>query len=476
MPAALEKNLNYMKWVVLSLVITFPALAIVVHSAANACLFLLLACALVAAGFGMKPLDISLSTFLRRYWPLHLAMAAWLISVLLNQASLGSFTVKHYDRALRIAVFAPVMWILLLLPFRYLKSLQWTAMAGLTGATVKAYIATSGGADRPTNIGFLSTIAYSDIALLLGILVFLSLGWEERRRPSMVMLKSAALVAGIYTTALTATRGSWLAILAAIALIFLNSDSVSLRRKLVIAFSGLLLVGAIFSTSNGPHRLNEAVAEVSNYQKGTDMDTSVGMRLQMWHGAWLLFQERPLFGIGKDNYGLGMERLAKAGIVSEAAAHYAHSHNELLFNLTIGGVVGCLATLAIYLAPAFYFFRDRRHPDRQIRTSALMGIMVCVCYFLFGLTDLMFFWTGIGSFYTLCTALLLASIVRRKHENASEAPQGRGQALPHADHAASSQAPLTQRICQEPLPGWTAVEPSPAQRGWHRPIRCALPS
>lgn len=429
-----------MKWVVLSLVLAFPALAIMVHSAANACLFLLLACAMAAAGFGMKPIDISLSAFLRRYWPLHLAMAAWLISVLLNQASLGSFTIKHYDRALRVAVFAPVMWILLLLPFRYLKSLQWTAMAGLTGATVKAYIATSGGAERPTDIGFLSTIAYSDIALLLGILVFLSLGWEQRRRTLMVVLKSAALLAGIYTTALTATRGSWLAILAAIAIIFFNSDSVSLRRKLVIAVSGLLLVGAIFSASNGPHRLNEAIVEVSNYQKGIDMDTSVGMRLQMWHGAWLLFQERPLFGIGKDNYGLGMERLAQAGIVSEAAAHYAHSHNELLFNLTIGGVAGFLATLAIYLAPAYYFFRDRRHPDRQIRTSALMGLMVCVCYFLFGLTDLMFFWTGVGSFYTLCTALLLASILRRKHENALEAPQERRQELPRAGHAASRSA------------------------------------
>lgn len=433
-----RKNLSYMQWAVFSLVAAFPALAILVHGAANACLFLLLACAIAAAASGIKPLDLPFSAFFRRYWPLHLAMAAWLASVFLSQASLGSFAIKHYDRALRVAVFAPLMWVMLLLPLRYLKSLQWTAMAGLAGAVIKAYMATDGGNARPSDIGFLSTIAYSDIALLLGVLVFLSLGWEQRPRPWMVALKIAALFLGIYTTSLTATRGSWLAIPAVLAIVFFNSGTVSLKRKLLIACGGIVLAGTIFASGNGAQRAMEAVQDVRHFQQGVGMDTSVGMRLQMWHGAWLLFQEHPLLGIGRENYKPGMDRLAEAGVVSTAAAHYAHAHNELLFNLTIGGVVGLLATLAIYCAPACYFFRERRHPDRQIRTSALMGMVVCACYFIFGLTDLMFFWTGIGSFYTLCVALLLASILRRKRELASAAGT--------ADEAASPRsAPLADK-------------------------------
>jgi O-antigen ligase len=142
----------------------------------------------------------------------------------------------------------------------------------------------------------------------------------------------------------------------------------------------------------------------------------IGMRLQMWHAAWILFKERPVLGIGRESYPAGVKRLAAQGIISPAAAHFAHSHNELLFNLAIGGIVGMLAILGLYFVPAYYSSRAVHHPDQQVRTTAAMGITLSVCFLIFGMTDLMFFWTAIGSFYTMCTALFFACLVRRREE------------------------------------------------------------
>ena len=430
----LEKDLNYLKWAVALLVAAFPALSLVLHNAANACLYLLLICSLVAGICRFKPMGIAFPQLLKTYWPLHLAMAAWCIAVLLNQFSTGDFAGKHYDRALRLALFAPLPWIMLLLPFRFLKTVEWTAVAGVFAAAIKAYLLTSGGSERPTNIGFLSAIAYSDIALLLGTIAALSLWWDERRTMPSTILKVTAFFAGIYTTMLTGVRGSWLAIPLVLIIMFFFETKIGLRRKLLIAATCAALVGVAFSMSTvAQQRVRDAVSDVRQYQSGANPDTSIGMRLQMWHAAWLLFQEHPVFGAGRENYSPGVQRLAAQGVISPAAAHFAHSHNELLFNLAIGGIFGLLAILGIYCIPAYYFYREMRHRDPRVHTAAAMGISVCLCYFVFGLTDLMFFWTAIGAFYTMSIALFLACIIRCKEEIRAVAARP-GPAQPSSRH------------------------------------------
>src|SRR5450830_164610 len=100
------------KWPVTVLLLLFPIVALVFHNAGNAILLLLLVLSLATLVLRLRPGDIPFVFLLKSYWPLHLAMIASCLAVLLNQAWNGSFAFKFYDRGLRLAIFPLIFWVL----------------------------------------------------------------------------------------------------------------------------------------------------------------------------------------------------------------------------------------------------------------------------------------------------------------------------------------------------------------------------
>jgi O-antigen ligase len=360
-------------------------------------------------------MGIGFSQLLKEYWPLHLAMASLFIAVILNQLSLGIFDVPQYDRAIRLALFAPVFWIILAAPLRYLKSVQWAFIVGIVAAAIKIYLFTDGGVSRPSNVGFLLIIAFSDIALLLGCMTLLSIGWDSRRDKAIILLKVLVFCISLYITVLGQSRGTWIAIPFFVAFGINFLGGLRVRHKLIVAVTAFVVMTAMFTFNNTVQtRIEEAKSDVTLYIQGKNMDTSLGIRLQLWRASWEMFKERPIFGIGRENFNTGLEDFSSKGLITPVAASFAHSHNELLFNMTILGIIGLLANISIYCVPAYYFGREIRHPDRCVRTAAGMGVLLALGFFIFGLTDLMFFWTVLGGFYCMSVATFLAIIIKRK--------------------------------------------------------------
>jgi O-antigen ligase len=396
-------------------IVLFPALSIVLHDAGNACLYVLLICSIVALICRCKPMGIGFGQSLKEYWPLHLAMASLFIAVILNQLSLGTFEARQYDRAIRLAVFAPVFWIILAAPLRYLKSVQWAFIVGIIAAVIKIYVATDGGTSRPSNIGFLLIIAFSDIALLLGCMTLLSIGWNNRSEKAVILLKFLIFCVSLYITILGQSRGTWIAIPFFVVFGIQFLGGIRIRHKLMVAVLALAVMTTMLTFSSTIQtRIAEAKSDVTLYLQGGNADTSLGIRLQLWRASWELFKERPIFGIGRENFGPGLANFSSKNMISPVAASFAHSHNELLFNMTILGIIGLLANLSVYCVPAYYFGREIRHPDSSVRTAAGMGVLLSLGFFIFGLTDLMFFWTVLGGFYCMSVATFLAIIIKRK--------------------------------------------------------------
>ena len=362
-------------------------------------------------------MEINFSHLLKQYWPLHLAMASLFVAVFINQLVTREFQISQYDRALRLAVFAPVFWVVLSIPLRYLKNSQWAFVIGVFAAAIKAYVVSSGGIERFGNIGFLSTIAFSNIALLLGTMALISFGWNAKNQKMIFSIKVLACCAGLYATYLAQTRGSWLAIPFFLIIAFMFFKNIHIRQKLIIAGLSLtLLAGVLAFSQTVQSRLADARSDVVLYVDGKNADTSVGTRLQLWNAAILLFKEHPIVGVGRENYSNGIDDLVARKIVTPAAAEFAHSHNEILFNMAILGIFGLLASVAIYCVPFYYFVREVHHQDEDIRTAAALGLLLSVGFFIYGLTDLMFFWTVLGGFYTMSVATFLACIIKRKKE------------------------------------------------------------
>jgi O-antigen ligase len=407
--------LRYLQWIIVAICTVFPIVIFVVPKGANTSFFLLLVMSLFGIAYRCKPIGKNLGETLREYWPIHLAMAGLVCAIFANQLALGHFELKAYDVPARLACFALLFWIMLLMPGKGMKHIQWGFTIGAVICAAALYVYTEGGRDRPVLLFAVQTIPFGNIGLLMGTLALLSIGWNKPREITSITLKLAAGGFAVYGSYLSQTRGAWLALPVFIAIVFAMLRNFRLWHKFAFFFAATVLLCSSYMLSSAiQKRIGEGASDLSRYLEKNDPNTSLGIRLQLWRGSWLLLKESPAFGIGPEQFPRSLKQLAARHEITTEAAAQPHSHNELLFYMTTLGLPGLLAILSLYFVPAFYFFREMNHPDRETRTVAGMGLALTLGFFIFGLTDVMFFWTVSLTFYVVVLAVLFAHLVKRK--------------------------------------------------------------
>lgn len=240
--------------------------------------------------------------------------------------------------------------------------------------------------------GFNNPIQFGNLAMLFGILCLGGLAWaislKEHRR-KYVLLLGVAAVAGVVTSALSGTRGGWVGLPIILLLVFFAYRRVfSVKSQLLVLL--ILLGGGVYLFSNQQigvkQRIQEAVQQVALYQDG-QVGTSVGLRFEMWRGAYKLVQKKPIFGWGKEGYEQGMQELAERKEIDSRAATFGHSHNDFIDRLAKHGIVGALALILLYLLPLRAFASARQYRDLPIKSVALTGTLLTLCYIDFGMTQ-----------------------------------------------------------------------------------------
>jgi O-antigen ligase len=178
-----------------------------------------------------------------------------------------------------------------------------------------------------------------------------------------------------------------MAIISSVAIFILlsykSSISKAIKPFLLLVAAVLLLyfsVPKINARINlGWHEYTAPLSEVSN--------TSVGLRRQFWQASMIMIKDHPLIGIGRLQFAKEKSKLIDQGVLTSDADGYAHPHNEMLYAQVESGVFGLLGVLALYLGPLLYFIRALSNPDSQIQRAAVLGILIVVSYFVFGLVD-----------------------------------------------------------------------------------------
>ena len=299
--------------------------------------------------------------------------------------------------------------------------MQWGFVAGAIVSAVWIHVVAAG--NRPSHVGPYNVIPFANLSLLLGMLSILSLGWTPPRAWFDAGLKLLAGAAGLYTSYLSGTRGSWLAIPVLAVIVVAASRRLRLHHKAAIfavVMGGMTLV-AYFSRWV-KLRIAEAMSEFSLTVPTSALDTSVGVRLQLWQASIEMFMEHPLTGVGPEGFSAALDALAARSEVTPLAASLMHSHNDLLFAMATLGVPGLCAVLATYLVPAWFFLRHLRLADPAIRWISFTGLACCLGFLAFGLTEAMFVIAVTNAFYTLVMAACFAGIVIRRQQLASVPP------------------------------------------------------
>lgn len=406
-------------------VAAFYALALIVDRAAGVLYSVLIAIGVAVLLCRWRSQSKVLAAQIRRYWPLALAMAAPLFAVLANEIFRLQFSSRSIDAPSRLAFFVLVLWSLSIIPVRYLRHLQWAFVAGAILATIKIHVLSNGGKVRYLT-DFIPITIFIEMAMLLGTYGLLSIAWNTKRDKVTILLKILAAIAILYGTYISQSRGAWITIPAFAGIALFSSGIRWKGRKLIVAaFVGLSLIAAMSQATLIKDRIIDARNDIQHYIAYGDVDTSIGTRFQLWKGSVVIFREHPFFGVGVDKYREALGDLAQRKIISPMAATFAHSHNEFLFNAARLGLFGIAALLALYLVPAYYFARELRHRDKEVRAAACMGACLCAGIFILGLTDVVFLWWEVFPFYAIGVATFLTFIDKKKAiMMATACPQG----------------------------------------------------
>jgi len=409
--------LSYFGLPVIFLVTFFYAFALVLDRSAGTVYLALALLGLAGLVQRSKPEGKTFYALIKEYWPLMLAMTGPLIAVAANQLVTGHFVYKSFDAQFRLALFALVFWAILFVPIKHMKQARWGMILGVLLSTVKMYLLTDGGATRYGS-DFIPIIIFAELVLLLGIFSIFSSGWDQQKPYCnwRTGVKTLTLCAAMYVAYLSQARGVWVTIpvFAIIACIFIRNISTSHKIGVAVLFA-LALAGASQFAHILKERVGVAETDIKQYVSGSAVDTSLGVRFQLWHGSWILFKEHPLIGVGIEAYPDALKGLAERKIISPFSATLPHSHNEILFMMARLGTFGLLAILAVYFVPLFYFVREIRHPDMEIRCAAAMGVALSLGFFTLGLVDVLFLWWESYPYYAISTAFFLCYIIKRKN-------------------------------------------------------------
>lgn len=400
-----------------------PALTLWVRGSANQLLFLLLLLALAASAWRgrLAPQDRFVPV-VRRWWPIWAALAGQFIAACISTVVVGLRDPRIFDdpsvldTPLRLALFGPLLWLMLNLPPRWLRQIQWGCVAGaLICAGILHHEIGLSADGRPNQILFSNLLPFSNVTLLLGVFSLMTIGWSDpatRRGKAGIALKLLGGAAGLYVAYASGTRGGWLALGAFAAVFFFLMSGSVWRKLLAMAALACALLAVYHASDLVNQRVDEAYSELRDYRNGRDLDSSVGNRLQLWSAALEVFEDHPLVGVSRQDYRRTMREAAAEGLITRHAAEFRHSHNEFLFNLATLGILGGLAIAAAWLVPAFFFARAARRGDRDGKVAGTMGLLLAIGFLVFGMTEVMFAMSMVAAFYTVMTAALMAIVLR----------------------------------------------------------------
>lgn len=272
----------------------------------------------------------------------------------------------------------------------------------------------------PRAEGFSMPITFGDLAMAMGLMSLA--GIRQVARTRWAALPYLAFLAGVVASILSASRGGWLALLLSFIPLYVYGRDYVGRRVLAIVAASLIVVGGVSALpeTGVRERLNEITTQMAQYEGGNS-NTSVGARIEMWKGAWTMFVEHPVGGVGRANFNRGLNQLIGRGAIDPAMGIFRHAHNEMLNALATEGLPGGLALLALYCAPLVFFGRQLRRAGSQ-RPYALAGIMLVLAFIAFGMTQVMFVHHVGSAFYAL-TVCVLAGLCLQEQRRMRDAPE-----------------------------------------------------
>ncbi|MND98991.1 O-antigen ligase family protein [Aeromonas rivipollensis] len=327
--------------------------------------------------------------------------------------------ISEIDRASRALMAVAMLPLLARVPVRLPLLLSGCGIGALLAFGIAIHDKFILGYERAFND--VMPIQSGNIAMSLGLFCLCGLLWAQKKRKlvfSLFMLLGTC--AGMGASFLSGTRGGWVLLpVILVTIVMLFKESLYRKGTLAMVVGALLCCGFLIvqPQSGVEARIELAQNDISQYLDKTNLNTSLGIRLQLWQSAWQSFTEKPLFGWG--NHGIRASQKAQLarGEISQFIYDFSsHAHNQFLDEMAKRGVIGLGALLLMMLIPLFLVKRRLRQSyDADTHCGVALVIVTILSSIDYCLSQA-FFGHNSGISFFVAALVITTSIVFGTHD------------------------------------------------------------
>ncbi|MDC0483268.1 O-antigen ligase family protein [Candidatus Thioglobus sp.] len=244
------------------------------------------------------------------------------------------------------------------------------------------------------------------------LMMFLSIISYDNDNLINKLLGLTAFVFGFFIIIDSTIRLSWVVFIALAIVVFLAMFKKIIVNKFSVVISLLLLslfLSFIGTNNTINNRITKTYNEIVSWSSGTSLDSSIGLRIEMYQSGLEAFKEKPFFGHG---YLTGTKEASRYSDprVRSRIFHFVQLHSEYITTMVEKGLFGLLSLGILLLSPIMIIIRNYAKDDIYIR----IGVISSISFVLFGLLNVSFGDTTIKSFYVLLICLFLPKIFKER--------------------------------------------------------------
>jgi len=256
----------------------------------------------------------------------------------------------------------------------------------------------------------------SHIGVMLLVFSWININHENKYNLLLTFISSTLALNAIM---LAGTRGPLLAfVILSISFIYLNKQqSVGKHRNKIFAVVLIIMTTSLMLINdNTRNRFSVAIVNLSTWLEISDsdsdiesnMNTSIGQRMEMYKAGLLVVKDRPILGHGYNNTTIPASKYATKK-AQQFIIQHTHLHNTYINTLVYGGVIALSITLTLLFLPLKIFWHDFN--TRSNAKYASLGILLIVSYGVLGTTDTMFGGVFENTFFVFFLSILLPNII-----------------------------------------------------------------
>ncbi|MEZ8734950.1 MULTISPECIES: O-antigen ligase family protein [unclassified Vibrio] len=178
---------------------------------------------------------------------------------------------------------------------------------------------------------------------------------------NIIILKSILIIAAsLFLIIATQARSTFVTLLFISIGYFLFIVIRNKKQMACFVFVVLIFSSMLSQIPTIKDRISQTKNEIALIQAG-NLNSSLGLRIQMWEAATYVVTKEPIVGVGKEHYTIKSE-LAKDHIIDPRIVKFSHYHNGYIDVLVKSGLVG-LAFIVILLSYPLYIWNKHRNKE-----------------------------------------------------------------------------------------------------------------